>query len=330
MARTITGTNGANRIVQGGNINNTSLTIRALGGNDTIILNRTDDFGGNNRVDAGAGNDRVVNLKEDGNVILLGKGNDTYVGTGFGSFANERADLVKAGAGNDTIAVSTFKSTYLGEGGNDRFFSVGQQNTFHGGAGVDSISYIPRDDDSVLGGRGVGIDLQSGFAQTGANRFERLISIENAEGTNAGDTILGSRAANVLKGLGGDDALAGRAGNDVLAGGRGMDFLQGDGGADHFDFNSRVESAVGARRDVILDFDRGERDRIDLRDIDAHSGKAGNQAFTFIGEHAFSGKAGELRFENGIAAGDVNGDGRADFEIEVRGMTSMLKGDFLL
>ena len=330
MARTITGTNGANRIVQGGNINNTNLTIRALGGNDTIILNRTDDFGGNNRVDAGNGNDRVVNLKEDGNVILLGKGNDIYVGTGFGSFASERADLVKAGAGNDTIVVSTFKSTYLGEAGNDRFFSVGQQNTFHGGAGIDSISYIPRDDDNVLGGRGVGIDLHTGLTQTAANRFERLVSIENAEGTNAGDAIFGSRVANVLKGLGGDDALAGRAGNDVLTGGRGMDLLQGDAGADRFDFNSRAESAVGARRDVILDFDRGERDRIDLRDIDAHSGKAGDQAFAFIGDRAFSDKAGELRFKDGILAGDVNGDGRADFEIEVRGMTSLLKGDFLL
>ncbi|MCR6499224.1 calcium-binding protein [Shinella sp. CPCC 101442] len=330
MARTITGTAGADRIVQGGNINNTELTIRALGGNDTIILNRSDDFGGRNFVNASSGNDSVVNVKEDGNLILLGSGKDTYVGTGFASFSNERADLIKAGAGNDKIVVSTFKSTYLGESGNDRFFSVGQQNTFNGGKGVDSISYLPRDDDNVVGGSGVGIDLQQGIAQTGANRFEQLISIERAEGTNADDVIFGSRVANVLKGLGGDDALAGRAGNDVLVGGRGTDLLQGDAGADRFDFNSRLESVRGDGRDVILDFNHGERDRIDLRDIDAISGQTGNQAFSFIGANAFSEKAGELRFKNGIVSGDTNGDGRADLEIEIRGVDSLLKGDFLL
>ena len=327
---TITGTNGADRFTQGGNINNTQVTLRTLGGDDTIILNRSDDFGGRNFVDAGAGNDSVVNVKEDGNVILLGAGNDTYVGTGFGSFSNELGDTVRAGDGDDTIAVSTFKSSYFGDNGNDKFFSVGQQNTFNGGAGVDSISYLPRDDDNVLGGSGVGIDLQQGLAQTGANRFETLVSIENAEGTNVGDAIFGSGAANTLKGLNGDDALAGRGNNDVLVGGRGMDLLQGDAGADRFDFNAIAESVVGARRDVILDFNRGQGDKIDLRDIDANTAANGNQAFSFIGNHAFNNAAGEVRFAGGILSGDVNGDGRADFQIEVRGASSLVVGDFLL
>ena len=330
MARTINGTNGADRIVQGSSFNNVELTIFARGGNDEIILNRTDDFGGRNQVDAGSGNDTVVNMKEDGSVILLGAGNDTYVGTGFGSFANERADIVKAGAGNDKIAVSTFKSSYFGEGGKDSFFSVGEQNTFHGGSGVDSISYIPRDDDNVVGGSGVGVDLGAGLTQTGSNRFERLISIENAAGTNAADILFGSSVANVLKGLGGDDQIAGRGGNDVLFGGRGMDLLQGDSGADRFDFKSVLDSFAGSRRDVVLDFNRGERDKIDLRDIDANAGQGGNQAFTFIGAGGFSGAAGELRFQGTIVSGDVNGDGRADFEIEVRGLDSMFRSDFLL
>lgn len=330
MARTITGTNGADRIVQGGSINNVELTIRALGGNDTIILNRTDDFGGRNGVDAGAGNDAVVNMKEDGNVILLGAGNDTYVGTGFGSFSSERADLVRAGDGNDKIAVSTFKSTYLGEAGNDRFFSVGQQNTFNGGSGVDSISFLPRDDDRVLGGSGVGIDLLQGLAQTAANRFETLISIENADGSNAGDVIFGSNVKNVLKGLAGNDSIAGRGGNDVLVGGLGHDLLQGDSGADRFDFNFRAESAVGANRDVVLDFNHNQGDRIDVRDIDANTTQAGNQAFTFIGGNNFSSSAGQLRFKDGIVSGDITGDGRADFQIGVQGISTMVASDFVL
>jgi serralysin len=330
MARTINGTNGADRIVQGSNINNTELTIFARAGADTIILNRTDDFGGRNQVDAGTGNDKVVNMKEDGSVILLGAGNDTYVGTGFGSFANERADIVKGGAGNDKIAVSTFKSSYFGESGKDSFFSVGEQNTFHGGSGVDSISYIPRDDDNVSGGSGVAIDLGAGLAQTGTSRFERLISIENAAGTGVADAIAGSSVSNVLRGLGGDDEIAGRGGNDVLVGGRGRDLLQGDSGADRFDFNGVLETTTGARRDVILDFNHAEGDRIDLRDIDANAGSSGNQAFSFIGGESFSGTAGELRFADGIVSGDKNGDGNADFEIELSGVASVFRSDFLL
>ena len=40
--------------------------------------------------------------------------------------------------------------------------------------------------------------------------------------------------------------------------------------------------------------------------------------------------AGELRFSGGIVSGDVNGDGRADFEIKMNGVTKMYSDDFFL
>ena len=71
--------------------------------------------------------------------------------------------------------------------------------------------------------------------------------------------------------------------------------------------------------DRILDFNRGQADKIDLSDIDAVTGGADN-AFTWIGAAAFSGIAGQLRsFSSGgshFVAGDVNGDGVADFTIQ--------------
>ena len=79
MATTIRGTNRADRIEQNGR---PDLNIHALGGNDTVILDRDDDLGGGNFVDAGAGNDKVVNTFEGGNRIKLGSGNDTYVSDG--------------------------------------------------------------------------------------------------------------------------------------------------------------------------------------------------------------------------------------------------------
>jgi hypothetical protein len=39
---------------------------------------------------------------------------------------------------------------------------------------------------------------------------------------------------------------------------------------------------------------------------------------------------GQLRFSGGVLQGDTNGDKLADIEIAVRGVTSMVAGDFVL
>jgi len=71
--------------------------------------------------------------------------------------------------------------------------------------------------------------------------------------------------------------------------------------------------------DRIVDFNRSQGDKINLDGIDAVAGGADN-AFTFIGAAAFSGVAGQLRsYTSGsdkFLAGDVNGDGVADFTIQ--------------
>jgi serralysin len=326
MARTrIDGTNGADRIDQG---SRAFLDIFAKDGNDVINLNRSDDLGGFNFLDAGKGDDGVVNAFEGGNDIRLGDGDDIYVGQGF-AFSGSASDTIRAGAGNDTIAVSTFHSDYFGNSGNDGFFSEGWQNLFNGGSGSDTISYQPRDDNSRLASTGVGIDLNQGFAQTGANRFETLVSIENAIGTKVGDTIFGSNGANTLNGRSGNDILSGLNGNDRLIGGTGSDELHGGSGADTFDFNNKNESVTGANRDVIVDFSRSEGDKVDLATIDANSTTGANQAFSFIGSAGFSGHAGELRFSNGVISGDINGNGTSDFHIQIN-VTSMNAADFIL
>ncbi|MBR0556784.1 calcium-binding protein [Ciceribacter sp. L1K23] len=348
MGQTFRGTSGADRFVQGNTSSTIEFRLFTLGGNDTIIINRSDDLGGGNFVDAGSGNDRVTNAKEAGNDIRLGSGNDTYVGTGFGSFGSDIGDVVRGGDGNDFIAVSTFKSRYFGDAGNDKFASEGWQNVFNGGSGRDRITYEPRDDSSTLGGSGVTIDLATGLAQTGNNRFETLISIEDAAGTNANDAINGTNGANKLEGLNGNDLLLGLggndqlfggrgndelhggSGNDVLVGGLGRDVLTGGSGADRFDFNARNESATSTtNRDIITDFSRAQGDRIDLSGIDANTTRSGNQAFNFIGNDAFS-AAGQLRFANGFVSGDTNGDGVADFQIDMNGLASISRGDFIL
>ena len=147
------------------------------------------------------------------------------------------------------------------------------------------------------------------------------------------DTIGGGAGQDVIFGDNGNDVLKGGGGNDILTGGTGRDTLRGGLGDDSFNFNSVNDSAVGAQRDHIVDFAQGE-DVIDVSTIDANAGVGGNQTFDFIGNAAFSNTAGELRAMNSggntIVAGDRDGDGNADFQILVVGVTGLTEGDFVL
>ncbi|WP_436041195.1 M10 family metallopeptidase C-terminal domain-containing protein, partial [Rhizobium sp. LjRoot98] len=87
-------------------------------------------------------------------------------------------------------------------------------------------------------------------------------------------------------------------------------------------------------RDTIFDFSGTGGDRIDLSAIDANTAASGNQAFTYVGTAAFTGKAGELRYVKAASDtyvyGDVNGDGKADFAIHLDDAVSLAKGYFVL
>ncbi len=176
------------------------------------------------------------------------------------------------------------------------------------------------------------------------------------------ETIIGTAAANILAGgsdkdrlfgLGGNDklfgngssdTLAGGAGNDILTAGSGFDTLIGGfgrdlmtGGAhrDIFDFNALVDTGKTLfTRDVIKDFSHFQGDDIDLSTIDAMTG-VGNQKFAFIGQSDFTSVKGQLHFKflgpaKTIVEGDVNGDKKADFQIELTGHKLLVAGDFIL
>jgi hypothetical protein len=121
---------------------------------------------------------------------------------------------------------------------------------------------------------------------------------------------------------------------DIITGGLGKDIMSGGLGNDKFNFDSIAESVKGANRDVIEDFRHKQRDHIDLAGIDAKNGVGGNQKFTFIGTQHFDHHKGELHFVRHagfvIVEGDVNGDGRADFQVQVDHVATLGKGDFIL
>ena len=173
------------------------------------------------------------------------------------------------------------------------------------------------------------IDLHAGaFSSVGGlvNNIGIALSavIEKAIGGSGNDTLIANDTGCTLSGGGGNDTLIGGAGNDRLIGGSGVDNLTGGSGGDIFVFLLGNSSAASGQHDRITDFVSGTDD-IDLSGFDAISGTGSYDQFKFLATAAFSGAAGELNYlynsSTGVTTlqGDTNGDGVADFAIDLTG-----------
>ncbi|MCC2651832.1 MAG: protease [Microvirga sp.] len=243
------------------------------------------------------------------------------------------------GSANDTIKGNVAGNDLRGNAGDDRLYGLSGNDVLIGGSGKDVLSGGAGTDIASYSTAKAGVvaDLVTKANNRGDAAGDFYSSVEGLTGSSYNDTLFGSGSANQIKGGSGRDTLHGRSGNDVLNGGAGNDKLYGEGGkdlliggsgADIFVFSSSAHSRMSSA-DTIEDFHRGS-DHIDLRDMDANTRLAGNQVFTFIGNNVFQGKAGELRFANGVASGDTNGDKIADFGINVAGLSAMSRSDFYL
>jgi Ca2+-binding RTX toxin-like protein len=206
---------------------------------------------------------------------------------------------IVAGKGNDIINLGD-ASDALGEQGDDDISGSSSDNRISGGLGNDNL------------GGAAGNDIIFGDA--------------------GNDEIFGGSDTDTLFGGIGNDKIFGHAGTDALHGGAGKDWLTGDADQDVFVFGSVSISKTGTgRRDVIMDFT--DEDIIAVSGIDAKRGGADN-AFKFIGKQEFHEKKGELHYfkqgQNLIVEGDVNGDGKADFQIQVNGVGKLVASDFVL
>ena len=291
----LNGTSGADR-----------MTAKAIGdyrlvggaGNDTF----TGNAAGTTTMVGGQGDDSyVVKTVKDIVVESAGEGRDTvtaYIDYTLGAHVENLTMMVgSTGTGND------LDNRILGSQFADKIYGLDGDDTINGGAG----------DDQIWGGDGN--DALMGDA--------------------GNDRLWGGDGNDRLYGGEGDDQLFGDDGNDILEGGAGADTLTGGGGADTFIFRS-TDFTVGksAPMDIITDFSRVQGDKISLNMIDAKVATAADDAFTFIGTSAFHKIAGELRAQvvghDTIVSGDVNGDGVADFQIKLLGVTDVVARDFLL
>jgi Ca2+-binding RTX toxin-like protein len=257
-------------------------------------------------------------------------------------------DYLHGAGGHDTLNGGDGDDELHGDGDHDILNGGSGSDLMYGGSGND-IFYVDYEGDTIVELLGEGTD----HVYTLLTDYMLSDHVENLSFNGAGDpnlNFIGSNVGNILNGKGGDDILDGlgggdelygNSGNDVLHGGSGVDLLVGGSGTDVlcggsdgdlFRF-SPGDTGTGASADTITDFVNWA-DKIDLIGIDADSGAAGDQAFSWIGTAAFSGTAGELRYyfdgTDTWVQGDYTGDGIPDFEIVLTGSITLFGTDFYL
>ncbi|MEZ0167548.1 DUF4347 domain-containing protein [Microvirga sp. TS319] len=321
-------------------------------GNDELFGGTGNDwlygYGGRDKLFGEAGND-TIDGGADNDTLDGGSGDDLLFGNDGRDrlYGNSGRDTLFGGADHDTISGGADSDILKGQSGNDWLYGDAGTDTLYGGIGNDRL-YGGSGHDRLLGEAGhdrldggTGNDTLLGgtgndtlVGGTGHDRLYGDAGHDRLYGEIGNDRLDGGSGHDRLDGGTGNDTLLGGIGNDTLLGGAGRDKMWGGSGKDVFVFTSAKDSQVGSQRDVIYDFQSGH-DTIDLRGIDANTRLAGNQAFSWscmdvafvnVGEAdaaflsaGFTGKAGQLRFANGILSGDIDGDRRADFEIKIVG-----------
>jgi Ca2+-binding RTX toxin-like protein len=313
------------------------------GGNDVLIGNAVantlsgnggDDFlmgrGAGDMLNGGSGFDTVSYALAAAGVIASLGNNGNGSGNG-GEAAGDQFTGIEAIEGsdfNDFLWSGNAANTLSGLGGDDNLAGGNGADILVGGDGDDNLDG-GNQNDSLDGGDGNDV----------------------LDGGNNNDTLVGGAGNDVLDGGNNDDVLDGGADNDTLTGGNNNDVLNGGAGSDVISVGNYYDLINGGAGDDVMtggnnndifffteiggadrvtDFKHGQ-DKIDLSGIDAVAGGADN-AFSLIGSGAFTGTAGELRAysQSGsfFVAGDVDGDGLADFTIQTNIL--MANSDFVL
>jgi Ca2+-binding RTX toxin-like protein len=175
--------------------------------------------------------------------VLLNIENVTYVGALDAEIigddksntllSNTGNDFLNGGDGDDTLGSGTGDDTILGGLGND---------WIDGGDGNDRLAFW-----DVNYTEGIQVDLFAGTTLDQFGSVDTLLNIENANGTDFDDSLLGDSSDNgldgnagddLLRGYGGSDSLWGREGDDEIYGGDDRDFLIGFAGNDFIDGES--------------------------------------------------------------------------------------------
>jgi hypothetical protein len=110
---------------------------------------------------------------------------------------------------------------------------------FDGGTGYDKVGYFGR-----TASVSVSLDAQPNDGQAGEGDNIGT-DVEEVDGGDAADVLVGSAGPNWLAGRGGDDRISGAGGNDVLYGDSGNDQIDGADGNDMLDGGCHDDTIIG-------------------------------------------------------------------------------------
>lgn len=268
-------------------------------------------------------------------------GSATAAGDAIGG--SNGGDLIDGGAGDDSIRGANGNDTLLGGANNDLLAGMEGHDSIDGGIGDDTMQGSAGLD-TISGGDGNDVltfnfefdravdmvitdtlvsDLASGDAAT-ISSVEQFQMSQRLSGDY--DDRFDASAATfsvLIFGGAGDDVIIGGSANDTnLEGDSGRDTLTGGLGADTFDFDYFYEiDTVG---DVVTDFEVG--DRLDFASMEVEPPFGEGVDIVFIGSSAFTGLAGELRYQKtvGITLVELDSDGDAIAD----GVITLTNGEF--
>jgi Ca2+-binding RTX toxin-like protein len=255
--------------------------LEGNGGDDLVVGGAGNDelYGddGEDHLIGGAGNDHLFGGDDD-DVLEGGLGADIIDG-GNGIFDQVTYEHSAVGV-TFTWGTADGKQGFIGHGGEaegDVLYNVeyligshfddelhgnpDQSNTIEGLDGNDKIYGGSKDDfllggggaDLIVGGDGsdttsyatsnglVYVNLATGQGLYSDAAGDHLDSIENVQGSFAGDVLIGNSSDNTLDGWFGDDTIQGGGGHDKIFAGAGSDIVYGDADGDEIDGNGSAD-----------------------------------------------------------------------------------------
>lgn len=222
-------------------------------------------------------NDTVTGSEGEDQLIGRG-GNDSLNGNGSSDqlHGNEGNDSLNGGWGADALFGDVGDDQLRGDHGADALFGGDGNDYMTGGDGNDTIDGGNGDNDwadyfYTTQTTGIVANLATGIV-TGGGGTDRLRDVENVNGTDFADRLIGNTGYNMIDGRGGNDtiesgdgddrwlyggsgndsmtggagnqAFGGGAGNDTIRGGEGGDYMRGEGGNDVLDGGGNTTSSV--------------------------------------------------------------------------------------
>lgn len=226
----------------------------------------------------GSGSDSL-NGNDAANTLTGNAGNDTLLG-------NSGVDTLYGGDGNDRLDGGLYADFSYGGAGNDTFVIKGADiaDNVDGGSGIDTLDLTGYTNTSL----GFSVNLAAhtyDFIPTAFGPFS-ITNVENVNGSERADTLVGDALANLLSAKGGNDMVNGGDGNDSLEGAAGNDTVQGGNGNDTVKGGGGDDSVQGGNNND-----------------DVHGNDGNDRLFGGVGADTLNGDAG-----NDVLQGNDNRD----------------------